>query len=111
MKDPETDSFLSSVISQFSEEIRSTLPAAREAILATGEDFVRDTRRDLVRWTGLLGTGELSQEEFEWLVQARVHLAQMESLKQAGLTLTRIDELRMALTRAILGAALTSIGI
>ncbi len=111
MTSRERDSFLDAVLAQFSGEIKSSLPAAREAIIASGKSFLIDTRRDLVRWTTLLGAGELSREEFEWLVQARVHLARMESLKQAGLTLSRIDELRISLTRSILGAALTTVGI
>ena len=105
------DVFLKEIMDRFSLQIREMLPSFREAILSTGKDFLKESRRDLERWTTLLAAGSVSQEEFEWLVQARVHLAGMESLLAAGLTLARIDELRITLVRSITGAAFHMIGI
>jgi len=105
------EGFLKEIMDRFSAQIREMLPAFRDAILSAGEDFLKDSRRDLERWTALLAAGSVSQEEFEWLVQARVHLAEMESLLAAGLTLARIDELRMTLVRSITGASFHLIGI
>jgi len=105
------DAFLKEIMDRFADQIREMLPSFREAIVSAGKDFLEDSRRDLERWTTLLAAGSVSQEEFEWLVQARVHLAEMESLLAAGLTLARIDELRMTLVRSITGAAFHLIGI
>jgi hypothetical protein len=111
LDDPGLEAFLMEILERFGIQIREMLPSFREAILSSAKDFLEDSRRDLERWTALLAAGSVSQEEFEWLVQARVHLAEMESLLAAGLTLARIDELRMTLVRSITGAAFHLIGI
>lgn len=105
------ETFLKEIMDRFAVQIKEMLPSFREAIFSSGKDFLKDSRRDLERWAALLAAGSISQEEFEWLVQARVHLAEMESLLAAGLTLARIDELRMTLVRSITGAAFHLIGI
>lgn len=104
------ESFLDEVLKRFQVEIREVLPSFRTAIIASGSDFLADSRRDLERWIGLLAAGSISQEEFEWLVQARVHLAEMETLLAAGIALARVDELRIALVHSITGAAFHLIG-
>lgn len=105
------ETFFSEILTQFQGQIRDSLPTFRDAIIHAGRSFLKDSRRDLERWTRLLAAGSISQEEFHWLVQARVHLAEMDSLLVAGLTLARIDELRGTLISAITGAAFDLVGI
>ena len=105
------DSFLGEIMDHFLSEIRETLPSFKSAIVTSGNSFLSDSRRDLERWTRLLASGSISEDEFQWLVQARVHLAEMSGLTQAGLSLARIDEIRQSLVQSITGAAFKFIGL
>ena len=111
IQDSGLEAFLKEIMDRFAAQIREMLPSFRDAIFTSGNNFLKDSRRDLERWTALLAAGSISREEFEWLVQARVHLAEMESLLAAGITLARIDEIRMTLVRSVTGAAFHLIGI
>jgi hypothetical protein len=105
------ESFLDEILQRFQLQLRERLPSMRDSVINSGRDFLFESRRDLERWTGLLAAGTISQEEFEWLVQARVHLAEMQALLASGLTLARIDELRISLVQSITGAAFHLIGL
>ncbi len=77
----------------------------RDAALRDGQTFVRRTREDLERWLTLLAAGDLTREDFEWLVQGRRDLAEMEALKQAGLAKVRLDRFRSALVDVVVKTA------
>ena len=104
-------SFIQEVMMRFRSHLKEISSAHRETILESGRMFVSDSRLDLERWTGLLASGVLTKNELEWLVRAKVDLAEMEVLKQEGLTLARIDELRAALAGAVTGAVMHVIGM
>ncbi len=77
----------------------------RDAALRDGQAFVQKTREDLERWLTLLAAGELTREDFEWLVQGKRDLAEMEALKQAGLAKVRLDRFRGALVDVVVKTA------
>lgn len=71
-----------------------------------GEAFIERAKEDLKRWTRLLAAGELTRQDFEFLVAGKKDLAEMEGLKQAGLTLVRIEKFQNALISLIIDTAL-----
>ncbi len=77
----------------------------RDAALGDGLAFVDQAEADLVRWTELLAAGALTPEDFTWLVQGKRDLAELESLKQLGLGLARLDRFRSALLDTLVGTA------
>lgn len=95
----------------FTDHLQENVKAYRKTILESGEHFLLNSRRDLTRWTELLSSGIISRSDYEWLIRSRVNLAEMESLKQVGLIKAQIDELRMALTQSVIGAAFSQIGL
>lgn len=84
----------------------SELKQYKDAAAKDANSFLEDTRADLERWTRLLARGELSRDEFQWLLSARLDLAKMVALKQAGLAKVRLDRFRKSLLDALTSTAL-----
>ncbi|MGM0538592.1 MAG: hypothetical protein ACQERT_05225 [Thermodesulfobacteriota bacterium] len=82
----------------------------KDDVLKDGLDFVHKTRADLEKWSHQLTAGELSKDEFKWLLLAKKDLAEMETLKQKGLTLARIDRYKKAMSQSVLNAVFTTLG-
>ena len=64
-------------------------------------DFLDKTKDQLERWAKRLVNGELSADDFAWLVKGKKDLAEMKLLKQAGVTLIRVDEFKAGLLDVI----------
>ncbi len=106
-----TDTFLNEVLAILKEQIEENLPSIREAILKSGKEFILKSRKDLGRWNAMLAAGAITAEEYGWLVEARVSVAELNALKATGLALARIDDVRLSLIRSITGAALGVVGL
>ena len=77
----------------------------REAAEKDGNAFLDRAEEDLRRWTKLLAQGDLSQDDFEWLVAGKKDLAEMEALKQAGLALVRLERFQNSLISLVVDTA------
>ncbi|MEF8817390.1 MAG: hypothetical protein V5A20_12840 [Salinibacter sp.] len=102
---PDIDAFLDALRDEITDLATTHLEEVRDAALEDGEAFLERTQDDLRRWARLLEQGELSQNEFEWLVRGQKDLAEMEALKQAGLAAVRAEQFRDALMDRIVGTA------
>lgn len=60
---------------------------------ADAKAFLAESRAKIEEWTALLVAGELSKDDFAWLVQSRKENAEMEALTQAGLAKARIQRI------------------
>ena len=89
---------------RFGDELKTQL-------LQDGEDFVKHIKDDLEHWTKQLANGELSREEYRWLLKSKKDLAAMEALKQQGLAKAKVDQYRVALLESIIGSAFSVIGM
>jgi hypothetical protein len=67
--------------------------------------FVEKTRDDLERWVQQLAEGDLSREEFEWLVKGKKDLAEMEALKKKGLAKAKVDKYKIVIINTVVGSA------
>ena len=61
---------------------------------ADGKKLLSTIKEDLARWTRLLAEGLITKAEFETLLVGQKDLIEMSALKQAGLTLVKIDEFK-----------------
>lgn len=86
------DDFKDAVLEGIKSLAASTVKSMKDDALRDGKTFLLKTEADLKRWTRLLANGSLSKDDFEWLVQGRKDLAEMELLKQRGLLQVRIDK-------------------
>jgi len=78
----------------------------KNELVGDGQAFAQKCREDLERWTALLAEGSLTKEDFAYLVEAKKDLAEMEALKQKGLTEAKIDKLKAAVLNSVVGSAL-----
>lgn len=65
------------------------------------DQFFVASRDQLERWVLRLAKGELTPDDFEWLVKGKKDVAEMTLLKQAGVALIRVDEIKGGLLNVI----------
>ncbi len=87
------------------ELIKKNWKEFKDAAEKDGKAFFDKTKEDLKRWTKLLDQGDLSKDDFEWLVAGKKDLAEMEALKQAGLALVRLERFQNALISLVIDTA------
>lgn len=66
------------------------------------DKLLKSMRRDLRRWTKLLERGELTTQDFEFLVASHVSSTKMSALEHAGLAEIRIKAYRSSLFTMII---------
>jgi hypothetical protein len=76
------------------------------AALKDGEDFIKAAKDDLERWTALLAAGNLTPEDFEWLVQGKKDLAKLVALKRKGLSKIALNKFAGGLIRTVVTVAI-----
>lgn len=102
---PDFNEFLKILKDNMEDLARRSWKEYREAALKDGESFLRKTKADLERWTGLLAKGDLTQDDFVWLIKGKKDLAELEALKQEGLTRVQLDRFRNALLDVVVNTA------
>jgi hypothetical protein len=76
-----------------------------DSAVRDGNLFLDRTKGDLERWTRLLAGGELTKEDFEWLVKGKKDLALLEALRQKGIAQARLESFRGSLVDAVIRTA------
>lgn len=76
-----------SLLKLISEEYEDFTDAAQEDI----EAFLTASRDKLERWTKLLANGEITLEEYAWLLNSQKDLFVMRTLYNAGISKMRIE--------------------
>jgi hypothetical protein len=77
--------------------------------VADGDAFVEGLKLDLEVWTRELARGAISHEDFEWLVAGKKDLAELESLKRAGLAQARLEDFVNGLADVIVNTAVKAL--
>jgi hypothetical protein len=99
------DDFLNALKDGLKQLVTNTVQDFSQAATIDGRAFLDKVRADLERWTNALAHGQLSKEDFAFLVQGKKDLVEMEALKQAGLALVRLDQFRSSLIELVVGTA------
>jgi len=99
------DDFIQAVQEGVEELAKKTLKGFKDEALTDAKTFLESSQDDLQRWTKLLAQGELTQDDFEWLIMGRKDVAELHALKQSGLALVRLDRFRNALLDLIIDTA------
>lgn len=68
-------------------------------------------KEKLARWTLLLANGDLTTEDFEWLINSQKDLVEMEALKQVGLAAIRVDQFKNSVINMIVDTVFSFIKI
>jgi len=64
------------------------------SVMDDAEAFIEKAKADLERWLLLLEGGGLTKGDVAWLIEGKKELAEMNALKQIGLTKVKIDRCR-----------------
>jgi nicotinamide riboside kinase len=94
----EVSSLAVSSVKQFKKE------AERDA-----QNLLQNLKQNLQTWTLQLASGEMTKEDFEFLIMGQKELIQMNILKQKGMALIDLDQLKTKLINQIVKTALTVI--
>ena len=102
---PTFNDFVSTLKNDLLDFTKENLEEYKDEILKDGNAFVEKTKEDLQRWTEGLASGALSKEDFEFLLKGKKDLAQMEALKQLGLSKIRITKITNGIIDVVVGSA------
>lgn len=103
---PNFNDFIVTLKSDLLDFAKENLEEYKDELLKDGTQFVEKTKSDLERWTDGLASGALSPKDFEFLLKGKKDLAEMEALKQLGLSKIRITKIFNSLTNVIAGSAI-----
>ena len=102
---PTFNDFVSTLKNDLLDFAKENLEEYKDEILKDGARFVEKAKSDLERWTEGLATGALSKSDFEFLLKGKKDLAQMEALKQLGLSKIRITKITNGIMDVVVGSA------
>ncbi|MEQ8523448.1 hypothetical protein [Gracilimonas sp.] len=98
------DAFLKTLKTDLSELVTDFGEDLKDDLLKDAKSFALSTKDDLIRWSKQLKDGDLSPEDFEFLIKAKKDLAEMEALKQRGLAQVKLDKLKLAIIDTVAGS-------
>jgi hypothetical protein len=102
---PTFNDFLAIVKDDLMEFAKENINEYKDELLKDGSAFVTKTKEDLERWTAALATGALSEADFEFLLKGKKDLAEMESLRQLGLSKIKISKITNGVIDVVVGSA------
>ena len=91
------ETLLESVKKIASEEFTEYRVEASEDV----RDFLHECKDDLERWVTQLASGELSADDFEWLIKSKKEVLKLTLLKQKGLAQVKLDRFKDKLLQEI----------
>lgn len=77
----------------------------KAAAVNDGRAFLEKSKADLERWTKMLAKGDLTRDDFKWLVIGKKDLAELVALKQKGLAKVALDRFVNGLIDTIVSTA------
>ncbi len=102
---PDFNDFWENLKNGLTELVEENWKEFKDAAEKDGNAFYDKTKKDLKRWTKLFAQGDLTKDDFEWLLAGKKDLAEMEALKQAGLALARVEKFQNAIISLVIDTA------
>lgn len=102
---PTFNDFVSTLKNDLLDFAKENLEEYKDELLKDGTLFIEKAKSDLERWTEGLASGVLSTADFEFLLKGKKDLAQMEALKQLGLSKIRITKITNSIIDVVVGSA------
>jgi hypothetical protein len=102
---PTFNDFVSTLKNDLLDFAKENLEEYKDELLKDGTLFIEKTKSDLERWTEGLASGAISAADLEFLLKGKKDLAQMEALKQLGLSKIRITKITNGIIDVVVGSA------
>lgn len=99
------DEFLETLKTELVEFAEYSWKTYKTAAVSDSKAFLEKCKGDLERWTKMLAKGELTRDDFEWLVVGKKDLAELVALKQKGLAKVALDRFINGLIDTIVSTA------
>jgi len=84
---------------------RESWQETMDAALSDAGSFLNTTKDDLSKWTQALAKGDMSKEDFAWLVASKKDVAALFALKQIGLKKVALDRFMDGVVNVIVDTA------
>jgi hypothetical protein len=99
------DKYFDKLVKNLEDLVKNNWKDFLDAAEADGRAFLLKTKEDLKRWTRLLYHGDLTREEFEFLVGSKEDLLKLKALKKLGLTKVKLQMFQTAVIGLIIDTA------
>lgn len=99
------DDFIEELKTEIVEFAEYSWKAYKNAAIKDGKAFLEQSKADLERWTKMLAKGDLTRDDFEWLMVGKKDLAELVALKQKGLAKVALDRFTNGLIDTIVSTA------
>jgi len=97
--------FVEAVLGGVPDLARSTVGDLPTRAREDAIDFLEKTAADLQQWTEELARGDLTQQDFQDLVEAKKALAEIHALTQTGVALANLERFRRGLIDLVVNTA------
>lgn len=71
--------------------------------------FLENSKEKIERWSLLLASSSLTEEEFSWLLKSQQDLIALKALQGAGLSKIRINNIKNAIIQTVFKTVIMSI--
>ncbi|THD32862.1 hypothetical protein [uncultured Flavobacterium sp.] len=71
--------------------------------------FLESSKEKLERWTSLLASSSITEEEFSWLLKSQQDLIALKALQGAGLSKIKMNNIKNAIIQTVFKTVLLSI--
>lgn len=100
------DEFLQRVTGGITDLAKTMISDFKDQAIDDAKSFLEGTKEDIQRWITLLAKGDLTKEEFEFLVKSKKDLFNLHALTQAGVVLITIQKFRDAVIDLVINTAI-----
>ncbi|WP_071145738.1 hypothetical protein [Bacteroides ihuae] len=103
------NSLLTELLSQAKEIAVSTFKDYKKQAADDAEGLISGIKPKLEKWTLQLAKGDLSKDDLEFLILGEKELVEMKALKQLGIGLIKLDELKNKILKSTLDSIVNKI--
>lgn len=94
--------FIEDFLPQFRSYLQRALPGLQRSLLENASTIVKDNAVNIQKWTIQSSTGALSVADLRWLIKSQLDWNSLHMLKEAGLSLVKVDEMKQAVVSSLL---------
>jgi hypothetical protein len=90
----DTEKYIESLKGEIPKLATNVGESLKDRLFKNATEFVEESKENLIKWTTAVAEGELSKEDFTWLLQSNKDLLKINGLKEIGLTEIQAVEFR-----------------
>ncbi|WP_321480584.1 hypothetical protein [uncultured Bacteroides sp.] len=103
------NSLLTELLNQAKEIAASTFKDYKKQAAEDAESLISGIKPKLERWTLQVANGDISKDDLEFLLMGEKELVEMKALKQVGIALIKLDELKIKILKSIVNSIASKI--